>query len=138
MKFDLESYSEWRHAHPTQPLHRDVESWMVLEIVQLREGVDLLQQEARIRQNLCDGFAAEVEQLRAEVAFLRASVPPLHPRDYGHEVWTNALREAVEAERADAVAYLRDEATKPFEGGMALLYAAKRVARGEHRREGDK
>ena len=70
--FDLDAYNAWRRDHPTQPLYRDVESWMVLEIVQLREELELLQQEARIRQNLCDRFAAEWEQERAAVvAFLR-------------------------------------------------------------------
>ena len=35
-------------------------------------------------------------------------------------------------ECAAVVAWLRDEATKPFEGAVALFYAAKRIERGEH------
>lgn len=72
MRFDLESYAAWRCDHPDDPLHRDVESWMALEIEQLREEVAMLQQEARIRKNICDGLAEEVQAERAAVvAFLR-------------------------------------------------------------------
>ncbi len=37
---------------------------------------------------------AEIARLRAAVAALRASAPPEHPSDYGHEVWSAALRDA--------------------------------------------
>lgn len=47
---------------------------------------------------------AEVERLRGEVSYLRACVPPTRPTDYGHEVWTAALRAEVAAERAAVVA----------------------------------
>ena len=72
MRFDLESYAAWRCDHPNDPLHRDVESWMALEIEWLREEVAMLQQEARIRKNICDGLASEADAERAAVvAYLR-------------------------------------------------------------------
>jgi hypothetical protein len=40
---------------------------MILEIVRLRDEVAMLQQEARIRKNLCDGFASEAAEERAAV-----------------------------------------------------------------------
>jgi hypothetical protein len=46
----------------------------VEEIQHLRSTNELLEQEARIRKNLCDGFAAEAEAERAAVvAMLRES-----------------------------------------------------------------
>ena len=88
---------------------------------------------------------AALDAERATVAALRASVPPLHPADYGHEAWTVALveakkegaRSAVEeraAERVAVVAWLRAEA-------YLTLYEATPedvadcIERGEHRRE---
>jgi hypothetical protein len=91
---------------------------------------------------------AEVEHLRATVAALRASVPPVHPADSWHEAWTAALvdakkegaRSAVEeraAERAAVVAWLR-ETLATSETAYAsddLDYAIAIIERGEHRRE---
>jgi len=78
--------------------------------------------------------AAEMERLRAEVSYLRACVPPTRPTDYGHEVWTAALRAVVAAERAAVVAWLRE-----YEGhsSLASLFAlmADTIERGEHRKE---
>jgi len=88
---------------------------------------------------------AALDAERATVAALRASVPPVHPADYGHEAWTAALvdakkegaRSAVEerdAERAAVVAWLRAEA-------YLTLYeatpsdVADAIESGEHRRE---
>jgi len=83
---------------------------------------------------------AEIERLRgaldaerATVAALRASVPPAHPADYGHEAWTAALRDAVREERAAVVAWLREE------GSINSMFpvlkgAADEIERGEHRR----
>jgi len=51
----------------------------------------------RFRDTQDDAFSAlaallnEVEQLRTEVSYLRACVPPTRPTDYGHEAWTAAL-----------------------------------------------
>ena len=73
---------------------------------------------------------AEVERLRGEVSYLRACVPPTRPTDYGHEVWTAALRAEVAAERAAVVAWLRDE--------MHHGWEADAIERGEHRREEEK
>lgn len=70
----------------------------------------------------------EVEQLRLTVAVLRASVPPVHPADYGHEVWSTVLRDAVREEREAMVAWLQDP--------IDLWDIADKVERGEHRREG--
>jgi hypothetical protein len=64
--------------------------------------------------------------LRAEVSYLRACVPPTRPTDYGHEVWTAALRAEVAAERAAVVAWLRE--------APALRHYADCIERGEHRR----
>ena len=84
---------------------------------------------------------AEVERLRAEASYLRACVPPTHPTDYGHEVWTETVRAQAAAERAAVVAWLREQ--RAF-GTDALLGAgfatvcgilADAIERGEHRRE---
>lgn len=109
----------------------------------LEEWVDLLtlyeRDECSVR------LRAALDAERATVAALRASVPPLHPADYGHEAWTVALveakkegaRSAVEeraAERVAVVAWLRAEA-------YLTLYEATPedvadcIERGEHRRE---
>jgi len=83
-------------------------------------------------------LVAEVEHLRAMVAALRASVPPTRPTDYGHEVWTAALRAALDAERAAVVAWLRELADAPetyVEEAIALREASACISRGEHRRE---
>ena len=80
-----------------------------------------------------DAFAAlallldEVKRLRGEVSYLRACVPPTRPTDYGHEVWTAALRAEVAAERAAVLAWLEKA------GWMPSLVEVFR--RGEHRRE---
>jgi hypothetical protein len=68
-----------------------------------------------------DALVAEVERLRGVNADLRLMV--------------DGLETAAHEERAAVVAWLRDEATKPFEGAVALFYAAKRIERGEHRRK---
>lgn len=95
-------------------------------------------------------LVAEVEWLRAEVSYLRACVPPVHPGDYGHETWTEALRAAVAEERAAGVAWLdaREEAltaeanaaqtegrrTWAFTRASEAAYAALVIERGEHHR----
>jgi hypothetical protein len=96
-----------------------------------------------------EALVAEVERLRAEVAFLRACVPPTHPSHYGYEAWeerlraeVERLRAEVERERASVVAYLRglaDDAAGrmfvPLSRAKAYLAAADAIERGEHRRE---
>jgi hypothetical protein len=87
---------------------------------------------------------AEVDWLRPQVSFLRASVPPTHPSDYGYEAWTETIR-AAEArgrndERARIVADLRSAApdadrvlllvSNPIE--MLLRACAERYERGDH------
>jgi len=73
---------------------------------------------------------ASIRELIAEVSYLRACVPPTRPTDYGHEVWTAALRAEVAAERAAVVAWLRREIAKC---GCDDDTAAC-IERGEHRR----
>ena len=84
--------------------------------------------------NECVEAVAEIERLRAEASYLRACVPPTRPTDYGHEVWTETVRDAVGAERAAVVAYLRE-----LGAINAMLSPYLRVAddieNGEHRRE---
>ena len=79
---------------------------------------------------------AEALGQRAEASYLRACVPPIHPADYGHEVWTAALRAEVAAERAAVVAALRRFEPGPM--GLSLVdmaSVADNIERGEHRRE---
>jgi len=79
---------------------------------------------------------AEMERLRAEVSYLRACVPPTRPTDYGHEVWTAALRAEVAAERAAVVAYMRglaDDYGVCLD--LSLAEQADIIERGEHRKE---
>ena len=80
----------------------------------------------------------EVERLRAEVSYLRACVPPTRPTDYGHEVWTAALRAEVAAERAAVVAFLRASVSPGFADDLydGVRWRADEIENGEHRREG--
>jgi hypothetical protein len=120
----LVTLQEYRRKHPTKSISFETEGELV----------------------------AEVEHLRATVAALRASVPPTHPSDYGHEVWSAALvdakkegaRSAVEeraAERAAVVAWLRENAedysrdADGYHPATALWEAALRIESGWHRRE---
>ncbi len=73
---------------------------------------------------------AENERLRGEASYLRACVPPVHPRDYGHEAWAEAMRAAVAEERAAVVAYLRGCSPVADTAWLAGI-----IERGEHRRE---
>jgi hypothetical protein len=55
------------------------------------------------------------------------------------EFRNNALHAATDEmaeERAAVVAWLREEATKPFDGAAALFVAARKIERGDHRRSG--
>ncbi len=83
----------------------------------------------------------EVERLRLTVAALRASVPPTHPSDYGHEAWSAALEAAkaenenaddARRERAAVVAWLRRVTTDARDLYHAI---ADHIERGEHRRK---
>ena len=87
-----------------------------------------------LREADFDALVAEVERLRAEVSYLRACVPPTRPTDYGHEVWTAALRAEVKEERAATVAWLREpgEYVDP-----ACARLADCIERGQHRRKGE-
>ena len=100
--------------------------------------------ELRERRAQVDGYRmtllAEVERLRGEVSYLRACVPPTRPTDYGHEVWTAALRAEVAAERAAVVAYLDENMGLEFcdccgQRSNEISVIANAIERGEHRRE---
>lgn len=72
-------------------------------------------------------------RLQKENAYLKACVPPTKPGDYGHEAWTEALREAVAAERRAVVAYLCSRGAS----GMThhsddILEYADDIERGDH------
>lgn len=79
-----------------------------------------------------EALVAEVERLRAEATFLRACVPPTHPRDYGYEAWEERLRAEVDAERAAVLRWLRRWDANVYPSWVAL---ADEIERGEHRRE---
>jgi len=111
------------------------------DIAALVAEVSLLQQEARIQRAISDGLVAEVEHLRATVAALQAAVPPAHPADYGHEVWSAALEAAraenenaedARCERVAVVAFLRGENAARCR--VVSDAVAMRIERGEHRR----
>lgn len=93
MTFNMDAYREWRQAHPAQPLHRDVEESLIIEVAMLRDEVVMLQQEARIRKNLCDGLAEEAQAERAAVvAWLRggAGLRGGEPAEEWDDLWVAA------------------------------------------------
>ena len=85
MRFDLDLYAAWRRDHPDDPLHRDVESWMALEIEQLREEAHelrLMVEEAALAENL---NAEDAKRERAAVvAYLRDQANAEHPTERGY------------------------------------------------------
>ena len=95
------------------------------------ESLLALEQSANAR------LRAEALGQRAEASYLRACVPPTHPTDYGHEVWTETVRAAVEAERAAVVAWLHYAAdTRYYDCCCGPVAAcADDIERGEHRRQ---
>jgi hypothetical protein len=82
---------------------------------------------------------AEALGQRAEASYLRACVPPTRPTDYGHEVWTAALRAEVAAERAAVLEFLRNDMVGYCaccgQSASDLDYHIDIIERGEHRRE---
>ena len=95
---------------------------------------------AHLTQLVCNALNRDAEDARRERAVVAAEgafVPPVHPADYGHEVWSAALVSAVQDERAAVVAWLRGQS-------QLTLYddkpddIADRIERGEHRREEEK
>ena len=105
----------------------------------LYQQVEIQQADLDAVYNEIEALIAKVECLRAEAlgqraeaSYLRACVPPVHPSDYGHEVWATSLRDAVAAERAAVVAWLRDNEDA---WSMPTWQLADHIERGEHRRE---
>ena len=101
MTFNMDAYREWRQAHPAQPLHRDVEESLIIEVAMLRDEVVMLQQEARIRKNLCDGLAEEAQAERAAVVAWLREEERLHEKHWSTIV-ASSLRHLGDAiERGD-------------------------------------
>ena len=98
MRFDLESYAAWRCDHPNDPLHRDVESWMALEIEQLREEAHelrLMVEEAAHAEN---ANAEDAKRERAAVvAWLHAEAQRMYEAGQDRPAWF------VLESRADAI-----------------------------------
>ena len=131
-------HDEWRHrAHAADDLLADIAAvcWGDMP-AEAREGGSEAHRAAWIA--VC-ALRVEVERLRGEVSYLRASVPPTHPSDYGHEAWSAALRDAeaqgwqgmrdaVEQERAAVVAWLSVN-------NCRCQDYAEDIKHGEHRRE---
>ena len=90
---------------------------LIAEVERLRSERSLLEQEARIRKNLCDGFAAEVDRLRGELATLIVQAD---------EVVRDHAEHFREQERAAVVTFVR---------GARLDELADAIERGEHCRE---
>lgn len=108
-------------------------------------GVDALIDLALDVREGSERYRAEAQEQRADAAFLRACVPPTHPRDYGYEAWEERLRAEVERERAGVVAWLRECEVRCSEhdgreNAVSATYriAANAIERGEHRREEEK
>jgi hypothetical protein len=78
---------------------------LVTEVERLRDEVGMLQQEARIRKNLCEGFAAEAEAERSAVV-----------------AWLRSQRAEFMSEQRGISAYV-------------VQCVADEIERGEHRRE---
>lgn len=89
---------------------------LVGEVERLRTEVSLLQQEARIRQAINDGLAAEVDAERAAVV-----------------AWLHTEADKFDGESSDVLQTM-------FRCGacMSLINAADDIERGEHRRRGEK
>lgn len=106
----------------------------VLTVAQARvliSEVEILRQEARIRNNINDGLSAELRELRVEVADLRMQRDE-HMIDTEH-----AHAEGRDTERAAVVAMLRDEARAvgAYPAERVLNAVARSIERGEHRSE---
>lgn len=107
MRFDLESYTAWRRDHPNDPLHRDVESWMALEIERLREeahDLRLMVEKAALAENL---NAEDAKRERAAVV-----------------AWLRTQR-----------LYCTDSTGTPNAVSATYAHSADAIEDGEHRRE---
>jgi hypothetical protein len=155
-----------RHPLPA-PAELDEATALRAEIERLRADLDALSRavgQALVASSLAAGetladpiphiivstvtrLRAEALGQRAEASYLRACVPPVHPADYGHEVWTAALRAEVAAERAaenenaedarrERVAVVSALERWAEDGGDPWMsHCADRIKSGEHRRE---
>jgi hypothetical protein len=96
--------------------------------------VEILRQEARIRNNINDGLAAEVGKLRAENAELELGVETMRTRMNNAYAQRNRIQNE---ERAAVVAWLRTVAPNAptRRGADELAWCADRIERGEHRRK---
>jgi hypothetical protein len=107
----------------------------VMQAIALVSEVEILWQEARIRNNINDGLAAELGKLRAENAELELGVETMRTR------MNNAYQQRND-ERAAVVAWLREHGSGAWleHGGLSLVCLdeiADKFERGEHRRDFD-
>jgi hypothetical protein len=119
-----------RHLDPERNRGRTYyEGHIEVDLAALVAEVGILRQEARIRNNINDGLAAEVGKLRAENAELELGVETMRTRMNNAYAQRNRIQNE---ERAAVVAWLREpgEYVDP-----ACARLADIIERGEHRRE---
>ena len=77
------------------------------------------------------------EALAAQIAEMALTIKDLKKSQKfdRHIIESLKLDRSRAEERAAVVAWLRDEATKPFDNAVALFVAAKKIERGDHCRE---
>ena len=102
----------------------------VMQALALVSEVEILWQEARIRNNINDGLAAELGKLRAETAELELGVETMRTR------MNNAYQQRND-ERAAVVRYMSEgEYVCASCKDIAVSDLAAGIERGEHRKEG--
>jgi hypothetical protein len=101
----------------------------VMQAIALVSEVEILWQEARIRNNINDGLAAELGKLRAENAELELGVETMRTR------MNNAYQQRND-ERAAVVRYMSEGGYVCTEcKDIAVSELATGIVRGEHRKE---
>jgi hypothetical protein len=101
----------------------------VMQAIALVSEVEILWQEARIRNNIHDGLAAELGKLRAENAELELGVETMRTR------MNNAYQQRND-ERAAVVRYMSEGGYVCTEcKDIAVSELATGIVRGEHRKE---
>lgn len=75
------------------------------------------------------------EALAAQIAEMALTIKDLKKSLKFKELIIESLKFDLATEQSDVAAWLRSEAAKPFEGAAALFVAAKKIERGDHRKE---